>query len=932
MKKNAPKFIIIDGNALIHRSFHAIPPTLTTKDGLLVNAVYGFTNFILKAFIELKPEFVVLTLDRPAPTFRHEEYVEYKATRTKAPDELYEQIPLVKEVAQALDIPIFEKDGFEADDLIGTITKESEKETDWQNIIITGDMDTLQLISDRTSVYTMSHGLSDSVLYGAEEVKARYGLRPDQIVDYKALRGDASDNIPGVKGIGEKSATELLQAFTTLDGIYQAAEKNNEKIKARTRELLLQDKDNAYLSQRLATINREVPIKIRWDSFKLDSFDENEAEAVFQKLEFRSLLSKLKQIKNLGTAGKEEAEDKRQAEYQDKFARNQTEKKYQLISDDNSFNAFFKKLQKQSAFAIDTETEGLNPLKAQLLGLSFSWQAGEAYYLHLGAKTAAKADLFNYRQEEAGHDWLKRLQTILEDRKIQKYGHNLKFDWRILKNQGINLQGIAFDSLLASYLLNPDNRQHGLDGVSFRELAWEKISTEELIGKGKDAIAFSQVQPEKMAQYAGEDADCAWQLQTVLGKKLKKEKLDKLFTNLELPLITVLGDMEENGIKLDPKPLNQLSKKLEKRLSILTKEAYRLGQEEFNLNSPKQLQHILFDNLQLDSRGLKKTKTGISTADDELEKLSGQHEIIALIQEYRELSKLQNTYVLALPGMINTKDGRIHTSYNQSVAATGRLSSTDPNLQNIPTRTEEGLEIRAAFVAAEGYSLLSLDYSQIELRLAAHLSQDKKMMAAFKNNEDIHIATAAAVNGVDLKDVSKEMRRAAKAVNFGILYGQGPHGLSQGAGISYGEAKDFIDRYLEVYPGIKKMMDKFIADARNKGYAETLFGRRRPLPDLNADFAQVRRAAERMAINMPIQGTAADMIKKAMLDIADYIKDKKEEIRLLLQVHDELIFEIKSDKLKQHVEPLKKLMAEALPLSVPVIVEAASGQNWGELK
>jgi DNA polymerase-1 len=330
-----------------------------------------------------------------------------------------------------------------------------EKETDWQNIIITGDMDTLQLISDRTSVYTMSRGLSDSVLYGAEEVKARYGLRPDQIVDYKALRGDASDNIPGVKGIGEKGATELLQAFATLDGVYQAAEQNNEKIKARTRELLLQDKDNAYLSQRLATINREVPIKIQWDDFKLDSFDENEAEAVFQKMEFRSLLSKLKQIKNLGTAGTEKAEDKRQTEYQDKFARNQTEKKYQLIRDDNSFNAFFKKLQKQSAFAIDTETEGLDPLKARLLGLSFSWQAGEAYYLHLGAKTAAKSDLFNYRQEEAGHDWLKRLQTILEDRKIQKYGHNLKFDWRILKNQGINLQGIAFDSLLASYLLNP---------------------------------------------------------------------------------------------------------------------------------------------------------------------------------------------------------------------------------------------------------------------------------------------------------------------------------------------------------------------------------------------------------------------------------------------------------------------------------------------
>lgn len=930
MQKNPPKFIIIDGNALIHRSFHAIPPTLSTKDGRLVNAVYGFTNFILKAFLELKPEFVVLTLDRPAPTFRHEEYTEYKATRTKAPDELYEQIPLVKEVAKVLDIPIFEKDGYEADDLIGTITKESEKETDWQNIIITGDMDTLQLINDRTSVYTMSRGLSDSVLYGVKEVKDRYGLRPDQIVDYKALRGDASDNIPGVKGIGEKGATELLQAFNTLDGVYAAAEKNDEKIKARTRELLLQDKDNAYLSQHLATINREVPIKINWKEFQLDSFDEEKAIALFQELEFRSLLGKLKLVKNLH---QNNGADNVITDYQDKFVRNQAEKKYQLIKDDKSFDIFLKKLKQQSAFAIDTETEGLDPLNAQLLGLSFAWQAGEAYYLHLGARTTENNDLFSYKKTEStGHAWLKQLKSILEDEKIKKYGHNLKFDWRVLKNQGVLLKGIAFDSLLASYLLNPDNRQHGLDGVSFRELGWEKIGTEDLIGKGKDAIAFSQVSAEKMAQYASEDADCVWQLQAVLSKKLKKEKLDKLFTELELPLISVLGDMEENGIKLDPKPLAQLAKKLEKRLNTITKEAYSLGKEEFNLNSPKQLQHILFENLQLDTRGLKKTKTGISTADDELEKLRDQHDIIALIQEYRELSKLQNTYVLALPAMINPKDGRVHTSYNQSVAATGRLSSTDPNLQNIPTRTDEGREIRAAFIATEAYTLLSLDYSQIELRLAAHLSQDKKMMAAFKNKEDIHTATAAAINGVKAEDITKEMRRAAKAINFGILYGQGPHGLSQGAGISYGEAKDFIDRYLEVYPGIKKMMDNFINSAREKGYAETLFGRRRPLPDLNADFVQVRRAAERMAINMPIQGTAADMIKQAMLDINEYLSGQEEDIRLLLQVHDELIFEIKTDKLEKYIEPLKKLMAEALPLSVPIIVEAASGQNWGELK
>ena len=931
MPKNPPKFVIIDGNALIHRSFHALPPTLTTKDGRPINAVYGFTSFILKAFLELRPEFVVLTLDRAAPTFRHEEYAAYKATRTKAPDELYEQIPLVKEVAKVLDIPIFEKDGFEADDLIGTITKQAETETDWQSIIITGDMDTLQLIDARTSVYTMSRGLNDSVLYGATEVKERYGLRPDQIIDYKALRGDASDNIPGVKGIGEKGAAELLQTFKTLDGVYAAAKKGDDKIKPRLRELLLTDQDNAYLSRHLATIDRAVPIKINWESLRLTSFDEDKAAALFHELEFRSLLSKLKQVKNLHTAKDAPAEPAR--EYPDKFARNRGEKKYRLIDNEKTFAAFLKALKKQTAFAVDTETEGLDPLSAKLLGLSFSWQPGEAYYLHLNTKTAENRDLFSYQQKNnQPNAWLNQLKPILENEKIKKCGHNLKFDWRILKNHGVQMQGIAFDSLIASYLLYPDNRQHNLDSVSFRELGWEKISTAELIGKSPDAVAFSQVPAEKMVQYAGEDADCAWQLQTILSKKLKTAKLDKLFINLEIPLLNILAEMEENGIKLDPAPLSRLSKKLKKQLDMLTAEAYRLAGEEFNLNSPKQLQHILFDKLELDRRGLKKTKTGISTADDELEKLIGTHEIIPLIQKYRELSKLQNTYVLALPLMINSKDNRIHTSFNQSVAATGRLSSTDPNLQNIPTRTDEGQEIRAAFIAEKGNQLLSLDYSQIELRLAAHISQDKKMMAAFKNQEDIHTATAAAINGIKPEAVTKNMRRDAKAVNFGILYGQGPHGLSQGTGISYAEARDFIDRYLEVYPGIKKMMDSFIANARKKGYAETLFKRRRPLPDLNSDLPQIRRAAERMAINMPIQGTAADMIKQAMLDIDRFLKGKEKEIRLLLQVHDELIFEVKADKLKQYIEPLKKLMADALPLSVPVIVEASAGDNWGELK
>jgi len=874
----------------------------------------------------LRPEFVVLTLDRKAPTFRHEEYAEYKATRVKAPDELYEQIPIVKEVAQVLDIPVFEKDGFEADDLIGTLAKQAKKNSDWHSVIITGDMDTLQLIDDRTSVYTMSRGFSDSILYGASEVKAKYGLNPNQIVDYKALRGDASDNIPGVKGIGEKGATELLQNFKTLDGVYLAAEKDSDKIKPRTKELLLADKDKAYLSQSLATINCDVPIKIDWDKFRLDSFSEEKAIELFQDLEFRSLLNKLKQIKNLHQNINEEVPI-------DKFQRNQIQKKYKLIDSDKDFKNFLEELEKQQSFAIDTETEGLDPLNTQLLGLSFCWKNNEAYYLHLNTGAKQSHDLFNYQQtSNIAHNWIIQLKDILENEEIKKYGHNLKFDWRALKNNSIDLKGIHFDTLLASYLLHPETRQHNLDSVSLRELGWEKISTEDLIGKGKDLITFSQVSAERMTQYSGEDVDCVWQLKKILEEQLKKEDLESLFFNLEMPLITVLGKMEEAGIQLNPKPLAKLSKKLQERLDAITKKSYKLAGEEFNLNSPKQLQVVLFETLGLDKQGLKKTKTGISTADDELEKLKDQHEIVSLIQEYRELSKLQNTYVSALPEMINKKDGRVHSNFNQTIAATGRLSSNDPNLQNIPTRSEEGREIRAAFTASPGHKLLSLDYSQIELRLAAHISQDKRMMTAFKNGEDIHTATAAAINNVKLEDVTKKMRYSAKAINFGILYGQGPHGLSQGAGISYAEAKDFINRYLEVYPGIKKMMTKFIKDAEKNGYAETLFKRRRPLPELNSDITMMRKAAERMAINMPIQGTAADMIKKAMLNIDKFIQEKEAEIKLLLQVHDELIFEVKADKLEEYTKTLKLLMTEALPLSIPVVVEASWGDNWGDLK
>lgn len=926
MSKTKPKLIIIDGNALIHRSFHALPPTLRTKNGQIVNAVYGFTSFFLKALNEFHPEYVVLTLDKKGPTFRHEEYAAYKATRIKAPDELYEQIPLVKQVATAFNVPIFELSGYEADDLIGTICEQTKDQKNLEKIIITGDLDTLQLVDDRTKVYTMSRGLSDSVLYGAEQVRERYqGLGPEQMIDYKALRGDPSDNIPGVRGIGEKTAIELLNDFKTLAGVYEAIKKNNAKIKGRTRELLEGNKDNAFLSQRLATINRQAPLKFSLDRISFSDFKLEKVLAIFSELEFKSLLTKVKELRdNINKAHdrKSEVEAKISSAEKDrgsgaaKFARNAEKFRYTLVDDDKKFEAFLKKLKTQSAFALDTETSGLDTLRAELLGLSFSWKEGEAYFV---LNTPSR---------------LKSLRPILENPKIKKYGHNLKFDWRVLKNQGVELQGLAFDTMVASYLLNPTNRQHDLDSLTFTELGFEKISKVNLADTQPTQLTldFKSLDPEKLALYSCEDADFSNRLVKILAKRLKTEGLEDLFKKIELPLVPVLGAMENNGIKLDLGPLKSLDKEVGAKLERLEKNIHQAAKTKFNINSTKQLREILFEKLAIPTSNIRKTKTGFSTAEEELEKLKDLHPIVPLLRDYRELNKLQTTYLSALPSLINPKTGRVHTSFNQTITATGRLSSTDPNLQNIPTRTEEGRKIRAAFVAEKGYALAGFDYSQIELRLAAHMAGDKKMIAAFKAEEDIHAATAAEINDVKLNAVTKSMRREAKAINFGILYGQGPHGLSQSAGLPYWRAQEFINKYFLAYPSIKKMVQNSIKEAQKTGYALTLFGRQRPLPEINSNIPAVRRSAERMAINTPLQGTAADLIKMAMIKIDQLIKGHDQDIRLLLQVHDELIFEIKKDKIKSYSEQIKNIMQDVLKLRVPIIVDESVGANWGDLK
>ncbi|MBU4216607.1 DNA polymerase I [Candidatus Parcubacteria bacterium] len=923
------KIIIIDGNALIHRSFHALPPTMKNSAGEMTNAVYGFTTVLLKAIKEFKPEYVVVTLDRKAPTFRHIQYTEYKAHREKAPDELYAQIPMVKKVVRAFGIPIFEMDGFEADDLIGTITRH-EPEVD--KIIVTGDADAFQLVRADTKVYTMSRGILDSVLYDEKLVEEKYGLKVAQLIDYKALRGDTSDNIPGVKGIGEKTATELLKEFGNLDELY----KNLDKVKPRIAELLKTHKEDAYMSKELATIKLDVPMDFNLEAAKFGVYDKDGLVDVFSDLGFKSLLPR---VADLSGANQTKAESAQ--EVIDKFERNRTEFKYVLVDDEKKFAKFFTELKKQKAFAVDTETTSLDPITCEILGVSFSWKAGEAYYLKLQAAKKKQGEqetnLFNYgsmsdikEEAQVDNNWLKQLKPILEDVSIQKYGHNMKYDVRVLKNQGVNVEGINFDTMIASYLLNPDNRQHNLDAVVFAELGFVKINKEDLLGKGKDKIEYANVEAEKLSLYACEDADFTFRLVEVLRKQLQEQKLETLFNEMEMPLISVLVEMEENGISLDGGFLQKLNKELTKKIDKIKKEIWTLAGGDFNINSTKQLKEVLFDKLQISAEGITKTKTGFSTAFDELEKMKDRHEIIKYIQEYRELAKLISTYIEALPQLINPKTKRIHTSYNQAVAATGRLSSTEPNLQNIPVRTEMGREIRKAFVAKAGYMLVAFDYSQIELRVAAHMSGDETMLESFKNNVDIHSLTAAKINEVDLSEVTSTMRREAKAINFGILYGQGPHGLAQATDISFEKARLFIEEYFKKFPGVKNFIDNTIAKAKEEGFVETMFGRRRFLADINSSNMQIRKAAERMAVNTPIQGTAADLIKKAMIEVLAKITDS--DARVLLQVHDELIFEMREDLVVKYVPQIKAIMENAITLTVPIVVDAKVGQSWGEME
>jgi len=944
MSQSKQKLLIIDGNALIHRSFHALPTTMKTKTGEITNAVYGFTMVLLKALKEFKPEYVVLTLDKKGPTFRHEEYKEYKAKRVKAPDELYAQIGRVKGVASAFNIPIFEQQGYEADDLIGTISKQVETHNHAslriESIIVTGDLDTLQLVDGHTKVYTMSHGLSDSLLYDAKQVEQRFnGLKPEQMVDYKALRGDPSDNIPGVPGIGEKGAIDLLLKFGTLENLYSQLDKPAaaKKIKSRTLELLKEHEDKALLSKKLATIICDVPIDFDLDKAKTRDFDMNEVVRVFNELEFRSLLPRLQELTKKLQPVNKTADDE-----QNKFTYVQNNFKYQIVDDEVKFKKFLTELKKQTEFAFDTETANFNSLEAQLLGISFSWKEGQAYYIQIRNQKPEirNQTLFDTKKQSKDNltagglkvDFVaKEFSLIFGNSKIKKICHNAKFDVEVMESNGIAVEGIYFDTMIASYLLNPGTRQHSLDTASFNYLNYQKISKEDLLGTGRNKISFGEVPVERLGLYSCEDADFTFRLYQKFAPELKRQKLNKLFHDIEMPLVRVLVEMEKTGIKLDIPYLANLEKIFAKELQELERQIQKLAGKNFNVNSTQQLQEVLFDKLNIPTHLIKRTKTGYSTGADELYKLRGQHEIIDLIVRYRELAKLQNTYIESLPKLAD-KTSRVHTSFNQTITATGRLSSSEPNLQNIPARTDEGKKIRRAFIARRGYKLISADYSQIELRLAAAMSGDAKMIAAFKAGEDIHAATAAAINEVSLDKVTPAMRREAKATNFGIIYGQGAFGLSQTADIPQWRAKEFIDKYFATYTGVKKYIDDCIKTAQTAGYAKTLFGRTRQIPEIHSSTIQIRKAAERTAINTPLQGTAADIMKIAMINVHNALAKFGEDSKILLQVHDELVIEVKDDFVKKVAAIVKAEMEKVIKLKVPIIAEVEVGENWEEME
>lgn len=886
------RLFLIDGNSFCYRAFYAIR-SLSNSKGQPTNAIYGFNSMLNKIIKDEKPDMLAVAFDLKGPTFRHKKFEEYKMHRKPMPDDLVSQMAYIKRLVQAHNIPIYEMQGYEADDVLATLAKKAQVK-DIETFIVTGDKDALQLVDSHIKVYS-AH--KEGLIYDAHKVKEAYGVGPDRITDIMALMGDASDNIPGVKGIGEKSAIDLISEFGSLEELY----KNIDKVKGDAKKRMLKENEkNAFLSKELAIVDTNVPIDIDFKELVLKEPDQPRLLELYKELEFKSLLKDLTPSEELKS-------------------------KYILVDDPKAFSALVAGLKKSKEFVFDTETTSEDPVLAKLAGLSFSREEGVAYYVGVceNGSEEKKLDI-----ELA----LGSLKDIFEDKEIKKIGQNVKYDYIVLANYGIRVKGIIFDTMVASYLLNPSKLNHNLDDISFEYLSHKMTtSIHELIGKGKSAITMDRVDVEKISDYSCEDSDVTFRLKKILEKEISKKDLDKLFYDVEMPLIEVLAAMEMTGVSIDKDYLAGLSKEMEKKIEILTKKIYKLAGEEFNINSPKQLSAILFEKMKLPV--IRRTKTGISTDEEVLTKLALSHPLPEKLLEYRELSKLKSTYVDSLPSLINPATGRVHTSFNQTVTATGRLSSSGPNLQNIPIKTEEGQRIRKAFIPSDKNNLLlSADYSQIELRILAHLSEDKNLIRAFKEGFDIHAYTASLVFGVEEKEVTAKMRGMAKTVNFGILYGMSPYGLSQNLKIEVDKAKEFIDAYFDRYPEVRSYLEGLIEDAIEKGYVTTLLGRRRYIPEINSSDMRMRQFAERAAVNTPIQGSAADIIKVAMIAIHEKLLKKEFVSKMILQVHDELVFDVSRDELKEVYKIVKDGMEGVINLKVPVEAHIEAGKNWLDME
>ncbi len=883
---------LIDGSAYIYRAYHAIQ-SLTNSKGLPTNAAFGFTRTLLKLIEERAPEYLAMFFDAKGPTFRHKIYKEYKANRPPMPDDLSVQIPYIKDITKGFNMPVIEMPGYEADDLIGTLSKAAEK-AGFHVVMVTGDKDFMQLVTDKITIWDpMKDKITD-----AEAIQKTFGVDPLQLIDIMGLTGDTADNIPGVPGIGPKTAIDLIKTYQSMELLYERIDTVKKK---KLHENLIKYKNQAFLSRELVTINTSLPLSFNPEEFKSKTPDNNILSRLFKDLEFRQLQQAFPRKSDL------------------------SRKKYKTVFSIDESSDLVNNLERAGLFALDTETTSVNPMQARLVGLSFSSRPDEAFYIPCGHDYPGVPD------QPGLTEVLNLLKPVLENPDIKKIGQNIKYDWIVLARHGINLSGVVFDTMLASYLLNPSKRAHNLDQIALDFLDHRTITYKEVTGgKGKKGSCFSHVLIENAGPYACEDADITLMAYDALKPMLKEARLEELFEKVEMPLVSVLMKMEMTGIGIDKEKLTLLSKSFEHQLEGLEDRIFAIAGEEFNINSSQQLGRILFEKLKLPVQKKTKKKTGYSTDVDVLTTLAEQHELPAIILRYRSLSKLKSTYTDALLELIHPETGRIHTSFNQTITATGRLSSSDPNLQNIPVRTDEGREIRKAFIPRKGWSILSADYSQIELRILAHYSNDQILIKAFQDDEDIHTRTAAEVFQVFPSFITPELRQQAKVINFGIVYGMSAYGLCKELGISRKMATIYIENYFARYKGVKEFIGRAIEDTRQTKKTSTLLGRIRLLPDINSSNKNVREFAERTAVNTPIQGTAADLIKVAMINVDSALRDRNLKAAMLLSVHDEIVFESPPDEMDTVQKLIKNIMEGIWDLKVPLKVNIASGINWAE--